>query len=113
MKHPEMTLPDGSFSTSSDRLIKGKISSKQVIAYTGYGLGEDYELVEGDCVFEIWYQDKMVIEQKFTTYRPEKEERVNLKPLLAPGNRAVGQEQSLEKPFSRRDWPRITVGGTN
>jgi len=63
-----MTLPDGSFSTGSDRLIRGKISSSQVIAYTGYDLDEDYELVERDWVFEIWYQDKMVIEQKFTTY---------------------------------------------
>ena len=68
VKHPEMTLPDGSFSTGSDRLIRGKISSSQVIAYTGYDLDEDYELVERDWVFEIWYQDKMVIEQKFTTY---------------------------------------------
>ena len=29
------------------------------IAYTGYGLDEDYELVEGDWIFEIWYQDEM------------------------------------------------------
>ena len=113
VKHPKMTLPNGSFSTGSDRLIKGDISSSQVITYTGYGLDEDYELVEGDWVFEIWYQNKMVIEQKFTTHRPEQEELVNLKPLLALGNRAVGQDQSREKPFSRHDWPRITVGGTH
>lgn len=112
LKHPKMTLPDGSFSTGSDRMIKGKISSNQVIAYTGYGLDEDYELVEGDWVFEIWYQDKKVIEQKFTTYRPDEAEIAKLEPILALGNRAVGQGRSPEKPFARLDWPRITVGGT-
>jgi hypothetical protein len=112
LKHPKMTLPDGSFSTGSDRMIKGKVSSNQVIAYTGYGLDEDYELVEGDWVFEIWYQDKKVIEQKFTTYRPDEAEIAKLEPILALGNRAVGQSPPTNKPFSRRDWPRITVGGT-
>ena len=112
LKHPKMTLPNGSFSTGSDRMIKGKISSNQVIAYTGYGLDEDYELVEGDWVFEIWYQDKKVIEQKFTTYRPDEAEIAKLEPILALGNRAVGQSPPTNKPFSRRDWPRITVGGT-
>lgn len=112
VKHPKMTLPDGSFSTGSDRMIKGKISSNQVIAYTGYGLDEDYELVEGDWTFEIWYQDKKVIEQKFTTYQPEEEELAKLEIILALGNKAVGQAESPGKPFSRTDWPRITIGGT-
>jgi len=113
VKHPKMNLPDGSFSTGSDRMIKGKISSNQVIAYTGYGLDEDYELVEGEWVFEIWYQDKKVIEQKFTTYRPDEAEISRLKPILELGNRAVGQSAPSGKSFSKRDWPRISVGGTN
>jgi len=113
VKHPRMTLPDGSFSTGSDRMIKGKISSNQIIAYTGYGLDEDYELVEGEWVFKIWYQDKKGIEQKFTTYRPDEAEIAKLTPILALGNRAVGQSEPSEKPFTRRDWPRISVGGTN
>ncbi|TCK18611.1 uncharacterized protein DUF3859 [Thiogranum longum] len=110
VKHPRMTLPDGSYSTGSDRTIKGKVVSNQVIAYTGYGLDEDYELVEGDWIFEIWYQGKKVIEQKFTTHQPSKEELAKLKPILALGNRAVGQSEPSKKPFSKRDWPRIMVG---
>jgi len=86
LKHPEMTLPDGSVSTGSDYTIKGKVSVNQVIGYTGYGLDEDYELVEGDRVFEIWYQDRKLIEQKFTTYRPGKEEIATFEALLSPGN---------------------------
>jgi len=52
-----MTLPDGTVSTGSDFIIKRKLSSNQVIAYTGYGFDEDYELVEGEWSFEIWYKD--------------------------------------------------------
>jgi hypothetical protein len=112
LKHPAMTLPDGSVSTGSDYMIKGKVSSSQAIGYTGYGLDEDYELVEGDWIFEIWYQDKKLIDQKFTTYRPGEEEIGELEPILALGNRAVGQSEPTGKAFSRFDWPRITVGGT-
>ena len=112
LMHPAMTLPDGSISTGSDYMIKGKVSAGQAIGYTGYGFDEDYELVEGDWIFEIWYRDRKLVEQTFTTYRPGKEERARLGPILALGNRAVGQNTPADKPFSRFDWPRITVGGT-
>jgi hypothetical protein len=111
LKHPPMTLPDGSTSTGSDYMIKGKVSANQAIGYTGYGLDEDYELVEGDWIFEIWYQDRKMIEQKFTTYRPDEAEITKLEPILSLGNRAVGQSEPAGKSFSRFDWPRTTVGG--
>jgi hypothetical protein len=74
LKHPAMHLPDGSVSTGSDYMTKTKVSVNQVIAYTGYGLDEDYEMVEGDWVFEIWYKDRKLIEQTFTTYWPDEKE---------------------------------------
>ena len=112
LKHPPMTLPDGSVSTGSDYMIKGKVSSSQAIGYTGYGLDEDYEMVEGDWIFEIWFQDNKMIEQTFTTYWPDEAEIAKLKPILELGNRAVGQKEPTPgKPFSKFDWPRITVGG--
>lgn len=113
LKHPPMTLPDGSVSTGSDYMIKGKVSSSQAIGYTGYGLDEDYELVEGDWIFEIWYQDRKMVDQTFTTYRPDEAEVAKLKPILTLGNKAVGQSEPTGKSFSRFDFPRITVGGTN
>ena len=70
--HPVMTLPDGSTSTGWDRMTKGRTSIGQVIAFDGYVFNEDYELLEGDWTFQIWFKDKMLVEQKFTTYRPEK-----------------------------------------
>ena len=71
--HPPMTLPDGTISTGSDYRIKGYVSVGQVIAYTGYGLNEDYEMVEGDWIFQIWHEGKMLIEKTFTTYQHEEE----------------------------------------
>ncbi len=114
LKHPEMTLPDGSVSTGSDYIMKGKIriTANQAIAYTGYGLDEDYELIEGDWVFELWYQDKKLIEQTFTTYWPDQEEIAYLEQYLSPGKKARIPPRSPDKPFDRMDWPRITVGET-
>ena len=86
LKHPAMTLPDGSVSTGSDYVMKGKVrvTANQAIAYTGYGLDEDYEMVEGDWVFEIWYQGKKLVEQTFTTYWPDEEEVAALELYLTP-----------------------------
>jgi hypothetical protein len=72
--HPEMTLPDGSKTTGSDRVFKGRTSAGQVIGFDGYAFNEDYELVEGDWTFQIWFQDQMLVEQTFTTYWPEQGE---------------------------------------
>ena len=105
-----MTLPDGSLSTGSDYMIKGRINSNQVIAYTGYGLDEDYELVEGDWVFEIWYKDKKMIEQKFTTYWPDEEEIAKLAPILALGNNVMTQAKISVNPNSKRSSPVMVIG---
>jgi hypothetical protein len=103
LKHPPMNLPDGSVSTGSDYMIKGRVSVNQVIGFTGYGLDEDYELVEGDWVFEIWYKDKKLIEQKFATYRPDEKELAALKLKLK--KEIVNRQQSPQKPFSKFNWP--------
>jgi hypothetical protein len=71
--HPEMTLPDGSKTTGWDRTFKGKVETQQVMALDGYGFNEDYELVEGEWIFQIWYQDQKLLERKFVTVPPEPE----------------------------------------
>jgi len=70
--HPLMTLPDGTTSTGWDRIARGRTSAGQVIAFDGYVFSEDYELVEGEWTFQIWFRDQMLVEQKFTAYQPEK-----------------------------------------
>ena len=103
LKHPEMTLPDGSVSTGSDIPFKSKVNSNQSIGFIGYCVDEDYELVEGDWVFEVWYQDKKMVEQTFTTYWPDEEERVVLDARLAPSR---GKERQLRStPVPEKDWP--------
>ena len=109
LKHPEMTLPDGAVTTGSDFMLKRKVSSNQVISYTGYGLDEDYELVEGEWSIEIWYGDNKLIDQKFITYKPDEEEIAELKPLLELGNNVLTEMKMPEKDSSKTDWPRIAV----
>lgn len=108
-KHPAMTLPDGSVTTGSDFTMKGKVSVNQVIGYIGHGLDRDYELVEGDWIFEIWHQDKKLIEQKFTTYWPDKEEIAELEAMLGPTKRVGVMASPGDKPASKYDWPRIKL----
>jgi hypothetical protein len=74
LKHPEFNLPDGTTSTGSDFTINKKLERGEVFAYDAYALNEDYEMVEGEWTFQIWHQDKMLVEQKFTTYWPGDEE---------------------------------------
>jgi hypothetical protein len=71
LKHPEFKLPDGTTSTGSDFMITKKLERGEVFAYDAYALNEDYEMVEGEWVFQIWFEDKMLVEQMFTTYWPE------------------------------------------
>jgi hypothetical protein len=68
--HPEMIRPDGSRTKGSERLIRGKVDAGQVMGWDGYAFNEDYEMVEGDWIFQLWYQDNLLVEQKFTSYRP-------------------------------------------
>lgn len=71
LKHPPFTLPDGSVNTGSDFAITRRVERNEVFGYDIYALNEDYEMVEGDWLFQIWYQDKLLVEQHFTTYREE------------------------------------------
>jgi len=112
LKHPQMTLPDGKTTTGSDFMVKRKVSSNHVIVYTGYGFDEDYELVAGDWVFQIWYQDKKLIEQTFTTYWPDKKEIARLKSQLQLGNKVFTKMQSPHHAERRLNWPRVVAGAS-
>ena len=70
LKHPAFTRPDGTVTTGSDYTIKKKVEGSEVFAYDVYGLNETYEMVEGEWLFQIWYQDNKLVEQSFVTYFP-------------------------------------------
>lgn len=69
--HPEMVLPDGSRVSRSERSIRKRTTHGIVTALDGYALSEDYELVEGEWIFQLWSEDDLLVEQTFTTYWPE------------------------------------------
>lgn len=68
--HPEITLPDGSIKTGTEYFIRGKVKRGEVFAFDGYAFNESYEMVEGDWIFQIWYKNQKLVEQKFTSYKP-------------------------------------------
>lgn len=114
LKHPEMKLPDGTATTGSDFSVKRKVSSNHVIVYTGYGFDENYELVEGDWIFQIWHQNKKLVEQKFTTYWPDENEIAKLKPNLELGNQV--RAKMMQSPKSKNpkiNWPRVVAGNNS
>lgn len=74
LKHPSFTRPDGTVTTGSDYTIRKKVERNEVFAYDVYGLNEPYEMVEGNWTFQIWYQDRKLVEQKFTTYWPDEKD---------------------------------------
>ena len=68
--HPPINLPDGTITTGSDFILNRKVERNEVFAFDAYALNEEYEMVVGDWIFQIWYQDRMLLEQRFSTYRP-------------------------------------------
>ncbi len=100
LRHPPMTLPDGKVTTGSEYMITGKVNAGQVIAYTGYGLNEPYEMLEGDWTFEIWQGGNKLVEHTFTTYWPDAAEAVQIQNSLHPVAR-----KSAAKSVSYRKKP--------
>ncbi|MCU7802722.1 MAG: DUF3859 domain-containing protein [Candidatus Thiodiazotropha sp. (ex Lucinoma annulata)] len=70
LRHPEFKLPDGTTSSGSDFTITKRVERGEVFAYDAYALNEAYEMVEGEWTFQIWFDDRLLVEQKFTTYWP-------------------------------------------
>ena len=68
--HPEMTLPDGSIVSRSEREITKTSSHGIVTAIDAYTFSEAYELLEGEWRFQLWFEDEMLSEQVFTTFKP-------------------------------------------
>lgn len=117
LKHPVMSLPDGSQSSGSDYMITGKVSVGQVIAYTGYGLNEDYEMLEGEWTFQIWYKDEKLIDHTFVTYYPDEVEQEQLgdlsltenKPRLSASNSEINEHaldgiRNKVQAAAKRNW---------
>lgn len=69
VSHPPMTRPDGGRTTGSQRIIRKKVDAGAIIALDGYAFNEKYEMVAGEWRFQLWHQDSLLLEQRFTSYR--------------------------------------------
>ena len=65
-----MTLPDGSTVSLSKRTINKNATHVFVTAIDDYAFSEDYELVEGEWIFQLCYNENMLLEQKFIAFEP-------------------------------------------
>lgn len=68
--HPEMILPDGSTVSRSERTINKHATHGIVTSIDAYAFSEEYELVEGEWIFQLWYHENMLVEQKFIAFEP-------------------------------------------
>ena len=69
VKHPVITKPDGTTAKGFTFVEKQPVTGGRVVAWTGYGLDHDYELVTGDWEFEMQFAGQTVCKQKFTVYK--------------------------------------------
>jgi hypothetical protein len=71
VEHPPMKKSDGTVSKGYRYPVELKLQDGVVEDKTGYSLNQDYELVEGEWRFEFRFMNKPLLEQRFTTYKPE------------------------------------------
>lgn len=69
--HPEMKLPGGKVITGSDYVIRVAVKSGNIFDLIGYSFSEEYEQVTGEWIFQLWYKDQRLVEQKFNIFQPE------------------------------------------
>jgi hypothetical protein len=58
------------FSSANGFKIGKRTTHGIVTSIDAYALSENYELVEGEWAFQLWYGDEILAEQKFTAYWP-------------------------------------------
>ena len=67
-KHPPIKAPEQATpSTESTYRLKSWIGR----TYTSFLMEEDWEVVTGDWIIQIWHNGIMLLEQKFTTYEEQ------------------------------------------
>ena len=69
MLHPPLTRPDGTSVTRSERTLRKRVYQGFVTGVDGYAFHEPYELAQGEWVFQLWYRDRLLVEQRFETER--------------------------------------------
>lgn len=89
VEHPPITTPDGRVSTGyqEERNVYVSPGIPDIRVYT---FDHPYEMVEGRWVFRYFYQGQQVLEQSFTTYKPDAAEAKVWQQKL---NKALNEQQ--------------------
>jgi hypothetical protein len=68
-------FPEGGVKRPGGRLYKESRDTHDVIigkkALHGYGFDEEWEMVPGAWIFELWYREARLIKKTFTIYAPD------------------------------------------
>lgn len=68
--HPEMTRPNGSKTKGYSYPVNIDVWQGISENRSGYRFDKDYEMVEGEWVFQYLYKNKMIVQQKFNLFKP-------------------------------------------
>lgn len=83
VSHPTMTKPDGTVSNGYRYPVHLDLEDGGVVDQTGYSIMQDYEMVEGEWVFQYRFLDSVFMEQRFVTYKPKGSKSEEGKPKQA------------------------------
>jgi len=67
--HPQITRPNGSTSNGYSYPVILEAKDGVLENQSGYSIDHNYEMVEGDWVFEYWYNDQKLLSQSFKTVK--------------------------------------------
>ncbi|NOZ51964.1 MAG: DUF3859 domain-containing protein [Gammaproteobacteria bacterium] len=69
--HPKIKRNNGSIATHYSYPILLSINNGVIENQTGYSMDHEYEVVEGEWTFELWYYKQKILSQTFYTYFPD------------------------------------------
>ena len=71
VKHPLMRRPNGSTSEGYSYPVLLEVKDGAIDNQSGYSLDHNYELVEGDWIFEYWYNSEKLLSKTFKTIKAQ------------------------------------------
>ena len=72
--HPKIKRPNGSISTGYSYPVMLDVKDGVIENRSGYSIDHNYEMVEGEWTFELWYYKQKLVSQTFNTVAAADEE---------------------------------------
>ena len=78
VEHPQITRPNGSTSKGYSYPVLLEVKNGVIENQSGYSIDHDYEMVEGDWIFEYWYNDEKLLSQSFKTIKDTSSQEISV-----------------------------------